>query len=165
MSDFGFPPSPARPDAAPTPPKSEIRNPTSLFCDVSLPVPLDQAFTYRLPETLRHRVKPGCRVLVPFGARKLTGVVVKTYDEPPDGPLKDVLRLIDEEPVLDTELISLARWISQYYCAPLGEVLRSMTPLTGEIRKTKVYSLTDAGRDAARQLLLNATEDDPTFQL
>jgi len=40
-----------------------------------------------------------------------------------------------------------------------------MTPLTGEIRKTKVYSLTDAGRDAARQLLLNATEDDPTFQL
>src|SRR5229473_1508046 len=136
-----------------------------IYCDVSLPVPLDQSFTYRLPETLRHRVKPGCRVLVPFGARKLTGVVVKTYDDPPDGPLKDVLRLIDEEPVLDTELISLARWISQYYCAPLGEVLRSMTPLTGEIRKTKVYSLTDAGRDAARQLLLNATEDDPTFQL
>src|SRR5437868_7957255 len=117
-----------------------------IYCDVSLPVPLDQSFTYRLPETLRHRVKPGCRVLVPFGARKLTGVVVKTYDEAPDGPLKDVLRLIDEEPVLDTELISLARWISQYYCAPLGEVLRSMTPLTGEIRKTKVYSLTDAGR-------------------
>jgi primosomal protein N' (replication factor Y) len=136
-----------------------------IYCDVSLPVPLDQSFTYRLPETLQHRVKPGCRVLVPFGARKLTGVVVKTYDEPPDGALKDVLRLIDEEPVLDTTLISLARWISQYYCAPLGEVLRSMTPLTGEIRKTKVYSLTDSGRDAARQLLLNATEDDPTFQL
>ena len=47
-----------------------------LYCDVSLPVPLDQPFTYLLPETLRHRVKPGCRVLVPFGPRKLTGVVV-----------------------------------------------------------------------------------------
>jgi len=136
-----------------------------IYCDVSLPVPLDQSFTYRLPETLRHRVKPGCRVLVPFGARKLTGVVVTTYDDPPDAPLKDVLRLIDEEPVLDTELISLARWIAQYYCAPLGEVLRSMTPLTGEIRKTKVYSLTDSGRDTARQLLLDAAEDDPTLQL
>src|SRR6266446_4936839 len=136
-----------------------------IYCDVSLPVPIDQSFTYRLPETLRHRVKPGCRVLVPFGARKLTGVVVKTYDEPPDGPLRDVLRLIDEEPVLDTELISLARWISQYYCAPLGEVLRSMTPLSGEVRKTKVYSLTDSGRDAARQLVMGASEEDAAVQV
>ena len=47
-----------------------------LYCDVSLPVPLDQPFTYSLPETLRHRVKPGCRVLAPFGPRKLTGVVL-----------------------------------------------------------------------------------------
>ena len=37
------------------------------YCDVSLPVPLDRPFTYALPETLRHRVKPGCRLLVPFG--------------------------------------------------------------------------------------------------
>src|SRR5437667_6794697 len=99
-----------------------------IYCDVSLPVPLDQSFTYRLPETLRHRVQPGCRVLVPFGARKLTGVVLALSDEPPEGSLKEVLRLIDEEPVLDAELLSLARWIAQYYCAPLGEVLRGMVP-------------------------------------
>src|SRR6202049_5251737 len=135
------------------------------YCDVSLPVPLDRSFTYRLLETLKHRVQPGCRVLVPFGARKLTGMVLKLSDEPPAGPAREVLRLLDEEPVLDTELLSLGHWIWQYYCAPLGEVLRSMTPLTGEIRKTKLYSLTDAGRDAARQLLLGATEDDPTLQV
>src|SRR5579864_6570300 len=52
------------------------------YCDVSLPVPLDQSFTYRMPETLRHRVQPGCRVLVPFGARKLTGMVLRLSDEP-----------------------------------------------------------------------------------
>ena len=46
------------------------------YCDVSLPVPLDQAFTYRLPETMQHRVQPGCRLLVPFGPRKLTGMVL-----------------------------------------------------------------------------------------
>ena len=51
--------------------------PTMIYCDVSLPVPLDQSFTYRLPETLRHRVQPGCRVLVPFGTRKLTGIVLE----------------------------------------------------------------------------------------
>ena len=78
---------------------------------------------------------------------------------------KEALRLVDEEPVLDAELLSLGRWIAQYYCAPLGEVLRSMTPLSGEVRKTKLYSLTDAGRDTARQLLLGADEEDPTLQI
>jgi primosomal protein N' (replication factor Y) len=135
-----------------------------MYCDVSLPIPLDRLFTYRLPETLTHRVKPGCRVLVPFGTRKLTGVVLAVHDSPGDGPIKEVLRLLDEEPVLDPELIALGGWIAEYYCAPLGEVLRSMTPLTGEVRRSKLYSLTDAGRDAARQLLLGDPTDDPTLQ-
>ena len=135
------------------------------YCDVSLPVPLDQSFTYRLPETVQHRIAVGCRVLVPFGPRKLTGVVIKLNDEPPDGTVKEILRLVDEEPVLDPELLSLGGWIAQYYCAPLGEVLRGMIPLAGEVRKSKLYSLTDVGRDAARQLLLSGSEDDPTLQL
>ncbi|MGI8743208.1 MAG: primosomal protein N' [Bryobacteraceae bacterium] len=135
-----------------------------MFCDVSLPVPLDQPFSYSLPETLHHRVKPGCRVLAPLGSRKLTGVVLSTYADPPAGPVKDVFRLIDEEPVLNSELLALGRWISSYYCAPLGEVLRSMTPLTGEMRRSKMYSLTDAGRDAARQLLLTEAADDPMIK-
>src|ERR1700691_2224896 len=136
-----------------------------MYCDVSLPVPLDHAFTYRLPETLQHRVRPGCRLLVPFGSRKLTGMVLALHSVAPEGPVKEALRLLDEEPVLDAELLSLGRWIAQYYCAPLGEVLRSMTPLSGEVRKTKLYSLTDAGRDTARQLLLGAGDEDPTLQI
>src|SRR5437588_1626646 len=135
------------------------------YCDVSLPVPLDQLFTYSLPETLQHRVQIGCRVYVPFGSRKLNGVVLALHDQPPNVPAKDALRLIDEQPVLDCGMIALGRWVSAYYCAPLGEVLRSMTPLTGEMRRSKLYSLTDAGRDAARQLLLGAVEDDPTLQV
>ena len=51
---------------------------------------------------------------------------------------------------------ALGSWIAGYYCAPLGEVLRAMLPLASEIRRGKVYSLTDAGRDAARQLLFDA---------
>src|SRR5580698_2766774 len=135
------------------------------YCDVSLPVPLDQAFTYRLPETMQPRVHPGCRLLVPFGPRKLTGMVLALRPDAPSGQIKEALRLVDEEPVLDAGLLLLGRWIAQYYCAPLGEVLRSMTPLSGEVRKTKLYSLTDAGRDTARQLLLGADEEDPTLQI
>lgn len=138
---------------------------TYLYCDVSLPVPLDQPFTYSLPETLQHRVREGSRVVVPFGARKLTGVILRCHDERPSMTAREALRLIDEEPVLNPELLSLGRWIAGYYCAPLGEVLRGMLPLAAEIRRGKVWSLTDAGRDAARQLLLDASSEDPTVQL
>jgi primosomal protein N' (replication factor Y) len=138
---------------------------SSLFCDVSLPVPLDQPFTYALPETLRHRVREGSRIVVPFGARKLTGVILRCHDDPPEVKAREALRLIDAEPVLGAELLALGQWISSYYCAPLGEVLRGMLPLASEIRRGKIWSLTDSGRDAARQLLLDTSPDDPVLQV
>src|ERR1700685_3827788 len=149
-------------------PAAEPASATSLswvlaqFCDVSLPVPLDQAFTYSLPLTLQHRVKTGARVLVPFGARKLTGVVLRVHDGP---AVRDALRLIDAEPVLDDELIALGKWISGYYCAPLGEVLRSMLPLASDIRPGRNYSLTDAGRDASRQMSIQPEAEDTVNQV
>ena len=137
-----------------------------LYCDVSLPVPLDQPFTYGLPETLRHRVHPGSRIMVPFGPRKLTGVILRCHDDRPEIATREALRLVDADPVLDAGLLSLGRWISEYYCAPLGEVLRSMLPLAAEIRRGKIWSLTDAGRDAARQLVLEtATPHDPAVEI
>jgi primosomal protein N' (replication factor Y) len=136
-----------------------------LFCDVSLPVPLDQPFTYSLPDTLRHRVRPGSRILVPFGTRKLTGVILRCHDERPAVPTRDALRLLDSEPVLSPELLALGRWIGSYYCSPLGDVLRGMLPLASEIRRGKIWTLTDSGRDAARQLLLDSSPDDPVTQI
>jgi len=135
------------------------------YCDVSLPVPVDQLFTYSLPETLRHRVQPGSRLLVPFGPRKLTGVILRCHNDPPGMATRDALRLIDAAPVLDSELLALGRWIAAYYCAPLGDVLRGMLPLASEMRQGKLWSLTDSGRDAARQLLLDTAPDDPVLQI
>ena len=136
-----------------------------LYCDVSLPVPLDQPFTYSLPDTLRHRVRAGSRLVVPFGTRKLTGVILRCHDQKPEHATRDALRLLDSEPVLSPELLALGRWISGYYCSPLGDVLRGMLPLGSEIRQGKVWTLTDAGRDAARQLLLDTSPDDPVLQV
>jgi len=136
-----------------------------LYCDVSLPVPLDQPFTYSLPDTLRHRVRVGSRLMVPFGTRKLTGVILRCHDDPPGVATRDALRLIDSEPVLSAELMALGRWIAGYYCSPLGDVLRAMLPLSSEIRRGKVWSLTDSGRDAARQLLLDSSPDDPVLKI
>jgi primosomal protein N' (replication factor Y) len=136
-----------------------------LYCDVSLPVPLDQPFTYSLPATLRHRVRAGSRLIVPFGTRKLTGVILRCHDDPPAVAARDALRLIDSEPVLSAELMALGRWIAGYYCSPLGDVLRGMLPLSSEIRRGKLWTLTDSGRDAARQLLLDSSPDDPLLQV
>jgi primosomal protein N' (replication factor Y) len=137
-----------------------------LYCDVSLPVPLDQVFTYLLPETLRHRVRTGSRVLAPFGTRKLAGVVLRTHDDRPASAPRELLRLLDEEPALDDELLKLGSWIASYYCAPLGEVLRAMTPLAGDLRRGKIFSLTKSGRDAARQLHLNeGNAEDPATEI
>ena len=135
------------------------------FADVALPVPLDQPFTYGLPQTLQHRVKTGSRVIVPFGSRKLTGIVVGTHDDQPQMSVREAYRLLDEEPVLEPHMIALGRWMASYYCAPLGEALRVMAPLAGEVHSSKVWSLTDSGRDATRQLLLGADDADPTVGL
>lgn len=131
----------------------------NVFCDVALPVPIDRAFTYELPLTMRHRAQRGARVWVPFGPRRLVGVILRVHDTPPGQEAREVLGLIDDEPVIDAELFQLACWLSEYYCAPLGEVLKSMLPLGGEMRRTKQYLLTPAGRDVARQLSVMAVKD------
>jgi primosomal protein N' (replication factor Y) len=115
------------------------------FCDVALPVPLDRVFTYRAGDT---EPAVGARVLVPFRNEKLAGVVVRVHDEPPPVEAKPMLAILDEEPVLSPDLMELGRWIAQYYLAPVGEVLRSMLPLTGEVRRQVLYRITDVGRKA-----------------
>ena len=126
------------------------------YCDVALPVPLDTSFTYALPSTLEDRVQPGCRVIVPFGSRKLTGVAVDCHENRPEAEARAVLRLVDEEPALTPELMKLGQWIAEYYCAPLGETLRGMLPLASDVRAGKVVALTPAGQEAARQLSIFA---------
>src|SRR5215472_8437747 len=115
------------------------------FCDVALPVPLDMAFTYRIAEAAP---AIGARVLVPFRNERLSGVVTAVHDREPSMQAKTVLQVLDMEPVLDPTLMKLGTWIARYYLAPVGEVFRTMLPLSAEIKKSKIYSITDAGLEA-----------------
>ncbi|MBI1355180.1 MAG: primosomal protein N' [Acidobacteria bacterium] len=136
----------------------------SLYGEVALPVPLDQTFTYSLTGELRRRAEPGSRVLVPFGTRKLSGVVVEIHERKPGREVRAALRLLDDEPSLSPELLRLGRWIAQYYCAPIGETLKSMLPLGVELKETRVARLTDQGAEAAAQFSVSAA-DDPSIRL
>jgi primosomal protein N' (replication factor Y) len=115
------------------------------FCDVALPVPLDQTFTYEVNGTIP---VVGARVIVPFSGQKLMGVVIRVHAEKPteDIGIKPVQQVLDEAALLPDELMELARWISQYYLAPLGEVLRGMLPLGAEVRRQFTYRITETGR-------------------
>ncbi len=118
-----------------------------LFCEVALPIPVDQTFTYLAPAGMRPQ--PGARVIVPFRNEKLIGVVLELHSTPPpDFEAKPIEILMDEEPILNSQLLELAQWMAKYYLAPLGEVLRGMLPLGAEVRRTVYFRIADAGRDA-----------------
>jgi primosomal protein N' (replication factor Y) (superfamily II helicase) len=116
------------------------------FCDVALPVPLDMAFTYRVPEGMEPVV--GGRVLVPFRQQRLSGIVTGLHDRKPSVQTKSIISVLDVAPVLDAQLLCLGQWIADYYLAPIGDVFRSMLPLNAEFKKTISYSITLTGHTA-----------------
>src|SRR5712675_3284560 len=116
------------------------------FCDVAVPVPLDMVFTYRVPAEAAPVV--GGRVLVPFRQQRMTGIVVELHDRKPSVKTKPILSVLDVSPVLDDQLLRLGRWIADYYLAPLGEVFRTMLPLSAEFKRAITYRITDDGQMA-----------------
>jgi primosomal protein N' (replication factor Y) len=129
------------------------------YCDVVLPVPVDHLFTYRIAQHLYKVAQPGTRVLVPFGPREVMGTILLRHNNPPSGKVRDIIQLLDDQPVLTSELIQLAHWIAEYYNAPLGEVFKTMISLAGSTRTKKVVSLTAAGRMAAAHFSNNGNDD------
>src|ERR1700719_1346230 len=120
-----------------------------LFCDVALAVPLDLVFTYAIPPGMEPVV--GGRVLVPFRQQRMSGIVVELHDRPPQvktQQIKKVIEALDLSPVLDEQLLKLGKWIADYYLAPIGEVFRTMLPLSAEFKRAITYRITDEGRMA-----------------
>jgi primosomal protein N' (replication factor Y) len=120
---------------------------------VALPVPLRQLFDY-LPAENEHAPRAGQRVVVPFGRRKLVGVIVKISNRS-DMPLERLASVAEypdgEQGVLTTETLDLLEWCWRYYKHAPGEVVfNALPPLLrkpgGSIPPLPVqYSLTPAG--------------------
>jgi len=96
---------------------------------VALPLPVDRTFTYRIPSGFETCSRPGCRAVVPFGRRVLTGLIVHDPEPPAAaGPVREVLDLPDAEPLLREDLLELTRWISRYYFCSWGLALKAALP-------------------------------------
>ncbi len=106
---------------------SKNRHPQLL--EVAVPIPSPQTFTYALSRSTSAAVQPGVRVLVPFGHGTHLGLVLGPAGRPPAKALvKEVLEVLDPQPLLPPGLMALGKWLSRYYMAPVGEVFRVMFP-------------------------------------
>ncbi len=96
---------------------------------VAVNVPLSRAFDY-LPPAGGPVPAPGCRVMVPFGARRQVGVVIAHAAESglPAGKIRRCSEVLDEEPLLRPEDLGLIRFTSDYYHHPVGEVVAAALP-------------------------------------
>lgn len=100
-----------------------------VYADIILPLPLEGVFTYSVPDGMTAAVKPGMRVVVPFGrSKKYIGVVLRTHGEEPSFDVKDILSLPDPHPIVTGLQLRLWQWIADYYMSPLGDVFKAALP-------------------------------------
>jgi primosomal protein N' (replication factor Y) len=109
-----------------------------------LALPLRRSFTYSVPEGTPLPA-PGTRVRVPFGERVLTGVVVLAEPRPVPGAVRDLLEVLDEEPVCSPELLATADRVAQRFFASTGEVLKSVLPARLPAAGAVRYRITQKG--------------------
>lgn len=99
-----------------------------LFVDLAFPLAVNKIFTYTVPTELHDAVKTGVRALAPFGRKAAVGFVVSISSTSSIRNLKSVVDILDTEPVIGNDLFNLTKWISEYYFAPWGEVLKTVLP-------------------------------------
>ncbi len=100
-----------------------------MFAEVSLPISSFQTFTYLIPENLKKEAIISIRVQVPFGNRKVSGIIVSLKGKSSfDGQLKSIIKIDPNSPILSKELWRLVKWISHYYVTPIGLAYNTVLP-------------------------------------
>ena len=111
----------------------------------------DKPFSYAVPQQLQSIIKVGMRVLVPFGRgnKKRQGIVLLLDFSDTDEELKSIISVVDEEPVLNKELISLATYMKEHYFCTLYDAVKTMLPAGINYHLTTVYGIQASDEDSA----------------
>ncbi|MBM9537146.1 replication restart helicase PriA [Desulfobulbus alkaliphilus] len=125
-------------------------NADDLYYEVAVDAPLDTTLTYGQPQGRERVIAVGCCVLVPLGARKITGYVLGRVKPPASGSsdfvIKPIAAVLTEEPFFPASLLPFYRWIARYYHHPIGEVVRTALPLAPGRKSGRRVVLTEQGR-------------------
>lgn len=103
---------------------------SGIYVDLLLPLPLAGTFTYAVTDEQAAVIKPGVRVRVQFGKRKTyIALVLKVHNQYPlKHEVKEIISVLDPEPVVIESQLQLWEWISEYYMCTPGEVFKAALP-------------------------------------
>ena len=99
-----------------------------LYVKVVLGLPVEGPFDYSVPQDLEEKVNAGCRVWVNFRNKKEVAYVVGLSNKTKIKKIKEITSLIDDSPILNTAMLSLAKEIADYYCCSWGEAIEAAIP-------------------------------------
>lgn len=120
------------------------------FAEIAVELPIENTFTYSVPQSLAPMTSVGKRALVPLGRRTVTGFVTALHSSATPGvdeaDIKDIIDILDNEPLFDEKMLGFYRWVSSYYFTPLGEVLALTHPTGINIESRRHLCLTESGR-------------------
>ena len=117
------------------------------YVNVAFPLSVNQVFTYGVPPQLDTVLQPGVRVLAPFRRTKEEGVVVERLDETDLAPnlIKNISDCLDDTPTFSPEMLTLTRWMADYYVSSWGAALFCAVPAAVRSQKQqRVRLLPDA---------------------
>ncbi len=115
------------------------------YARVVFPLPQDLTFSYAIPDRLQSSAQRGSRVLAPLGEGTREGVIVDLMDEPdlPDDSIKikNLTDCLDDTPTFSDDLLTLTKWLSEYYLSSWGEALRCAAPAAVRTRQQRLVHL------------------------
>jgi len=134
------------------------------YAEVILPLPLENTYTYRIPDEMEAVIQPDYRVIVPFGKKRYyTAIVKEIHQREPDVSydIKDIFTVLDKGPILSLKQIPFWEWIASYYLCKLGDVYKAAVPSGLKLESETVVSYNDefiaeAPLLAKEQLVLDA---------
>ena len=101
----------------------------TLWAEVILPLAISKTYTYTIPPHLESKAKPGCRAEVVFGKnKKYAGIIKSASSQKPAYETKEILNIIDEDPIVYPQQLQLWQWLSEYYMCSEGEVMTAALP-------------------------------------
>ena len=127
-----------------------------------VPYSADKLYSYLVPPELADACRAGVRVSVPFGRgnRRTEGFVLETLCEAADKPLKPVFTVLDEQPLLDTSLLRLAKWMKARYFCTVYDALKTILPAGIWFRYRETYRLADGVQESDLSALAAANRTD-----
>ncbi|MFQ5442493.1 MAG: primosomal protein N' [Thermodesulfobacteriota bacterium] len=115
------------------------------YAEIAVNLPVDRTFSYAAGAALKGDVAVGKRVLVPFGRRTVTGYVVALKAEAGVDTVKDIIDVLDSEPLFDSRRLKFLKWIASYYQSPLGMVLSLVHPPGADVKSRRFLIVTEKG--------------------